>query len=68
MAYVDDVMERVVRTTPSEPEFHQAVKEVLESLRPIIALKEDEYRKLAILERLVGAGASDQVPCSVGRR
>ncbi len=53
MAYVDDVMERVVRTTPSEPEFHQAVKEVLESLRPIIALKEDEYRKLAILERLV---------------
>lgn len=53
MAYVDDVMERVVRTTPGEPEFHQAVKEVLESLRPIIALKEDEYRKLAILERLV---------------
>ena len=53
MAYVDDVMERVVRTTPGEPEFHQAVKEVLESLRPIIALKEDEYRKMAILERLV---------------
>ena len=53
MAYVDDVMERVVRTTPGEPEFHQAVKEVMESLRPIIALKEDEYRKQAILERLV---------------
>jgi glutamate dehydrogenase (NADP+) len=53
MAYIDDVMERVVRTTPGEPEFHQAVKEVLESLRPIIALKEEEYRKQAILERLV---------------
>ncbi len=68
MAYVDDVMERVVRTTPSEPEFHQAVKEVLESLRPIIALKEDEYRKTGDSGETGRAGASDQVSRSVDRR
>ena len=53
MAYVDDVIQRVLRTTPGEPEFHQAVKEVLNSLRRVIGLKEEKYRKQAILERLV---------------
>ena len=53
MSYVDQVIERVVRTTPGEPEFHQAVKEVLDTLRPIIALKEEKYKRQAILERLV---------------
>ena len=32
MGYVDDVIEMVVRKNPSEPEFHQAVREVLQSL------------------------------------
>ena len=31
MSYVDEVIERVVAKNPAEPEFHQAVKEVLES-------------------------------------
>ena len=52
MSYVDEVIERVQVQTPGEPEFHQAVKEVLNSLRPIIALQEEKYKKLAILERL----------------
>ena len=33
MSYVDEVLEKVVAKNPAEPEFHQAVKEVLESLR-----------------------------------
>ena len=31
MSYVDEVIELVVKKNPDEPEFHQAVKEVLES-------------------------------------
>ena len=31
MSYVDEVLEKVVAKNPAEPEFHQAVKEVLES-------------------------------------
>ncbi|MCR5083732.1 MAG: NADP-specific glutamate dehydrogenase [Parasporobacterium sp.] len=52
MSYVDEVIERVVRENPSQPEFHQAVKEVLESLRVVIEANEEMYRKEAILERL----------------
>ncbi len=52
MSYVDEVIERVVAKNPAEPEFHQAVKEVLESLRPVIEANEDKYRKEALLERL----------------
>ena len=53
MSYVDEVIELVVKKNPSEPEFHQAVKEVLESLRPVIEANEELYRREAILERLV---------------
>ena len=52
MSYVDEVYERVVRENPSQPEFHQAVREVLDSLRPVIERHEDKYRKEALLERL----------------
>lgn len=52
MSYVDDVYSRVVEQNPSLPEFHQAVKEVLESLRPVIESDEEKYRKEALLERL----------------
>ena len=52
MSYVDDVYSRVVEQNPSQPEFHQAVKEVLESLRPVIESDEEKYRKDALLERL----------------
>ena len=53
MSYVDEVIERVVQENPAEPEFHQAVKEVLESLRPVVEENEEKYRRDAILERLV---------------
>lgn len=53
MAYVDEVIELVVKKNPGEPEFHQAVKEVLESLRPIVDAHEEVYRREALLERLV---------------
>ena len=53
MSYVDEVIESVVAKNPAEPEFHQAVKEVLESLRPVIEANEEKYRKVALLERMV---------------
>ena len=53
MSYVDEVIESVVAKNPGEPEFHQAVKEVLESLRPVVEAHEEQYRREAILERLV---------------
>ena len=52
MSYVDEVLERVIAKNPAEPEFHQAVKEVLNSLRPIIEANEEKYRKEALLERI----------------
>lgn len=53
MSYVDEVIELVVKKNPAEPEFHQAVKEVLNSLRVVIEANEEKYRKEALLERLV---------------
>ena len=53
MSYVDEVLELVVAKNPAQPEFHQAAKEVLESLRVVIEANEEEYRKDALLERLV---------------
>ncbi len=53
MSYVDEVFDLVVAKNPAQPEFHQAVKEVLESLRVVIEANEDVYRKDALLERLV---------------
>ena len=52
MSYVDEVYELVVSKNPAQPEFHQAVKEVLESLRVVIEADDDAYRKEALLERL----------------
>ena len=53
MSYVDEVIELVVKQNPSEPEFHQAVKEVLESLRPVVDANEEKFRREALLERIV---------------
>ena len=53
MSYVDSILERVKKQNPHEPEFNQAVYEVLESLRPVIERNEAAYRRNAILERLV---------------
>ena len=45
-------MEGLVRRNPAEPEFHQAVREVAESVIPFIRKHEPEYERLKILERL----------------
>ena len=53
MSYTEEIYERVVAQNPGEPEFHQAVKEVLDSLKVAIDRNEEKYRNYAILERLV---------------
>ena len=52
MSYIDEVLQSVMDKNPGEPEFHQAVKEVLDSLRPVIEANEEAYRKNALLERM----------------
>ena len=53
MSYVEEILEKVVAANPNEPEFHQAVKEVLESLKLVVDANEELYRTNGILERLV---------------
>ena len=53
MSYVDEIIRSVVENNPAEPEFHQAVREVLDSLRPVVEENERIYRREALLERLV---------------
>ena len=53
MSYVDEVIAMVVEKNPAQPEFHQAVKEVLESLRIVVEANEEAYRRDALLERMV---------------
>jgi glutamate dehydrogenase (NADP+) len=51
-AYVADVIEATMMKNLAEPEFHQAVSEVLESLAPVFD-RRPEYREARILERMV---------------
>ena len=53
MSYVEEIYNNTVKKNPGETEFHQAVKEVLDSLKPVIEANEKEYRGAALLERLV---------------
>jgi len=50
--YIEGVLNSVRGKNPAEPEFHQAVQEVFESLRLVLA-KHPEYRSARILERIV---------------
>ena len=50
--YLKDLMARVEARNPNEPEFHQTVREVLESLEPVIEAR-PEYVKAGVLERIV---------------
>ena len=52
MGYVDEVLEKVSKKNEGQPEFLQAVTEVLESLRPVVEANEELYRKEAVLERI----------------
>ncbi|MBQ3133971.1 MAG: NADP-specific glutamate dehydrogenase [Clostridia bacterium] len=53
MSYCQEVLELVKSRHADQPEFVQAVTEVLESLEPAIAANETLYRRKALLERLV---------------
>ncbi len=53
MSYVDEVLAKVKEKNASEPEFLQAVEEVLESLKPVIEANEEKFRRDALLERIV---------------
>ena len=50
--YIDDVMNLVKAKNPAEPEFHQAVQEVLDSLR-LVLKRHPEYQSARLLERIV---------------
>ncbi len=50
--YLNELVERVIKRNPNEPEFHQTVKEVLESIEPVIE-KRPDYITSGVLERMV---------------
>ncbi|MCE5187102.1 MAG: NADP-specific glutamate dehydrogenase [Planctomycetaceae bacterium] len=50
--YVESVMEQVVARNPGEKEFHQAVREVAESVQAVID-KNPQLARMKVLERLV---------------
>ncbi len=52
MKILSSVMEQVIKRNPNEPEFHQAVREVLESLEPV-AQRHPEWVKAGIFDRIV---------------
>ncbi len=52
MSYIQQVMDQTIKRNPFETEFHQAVKEVLESLEPVIQQR-PQYVKAGILDRIV---------------
>lgn len=52
MKILANVMEQVIKRNPNEPEFHQAVKEVLESLEPV-AERHPEWVAAGIFDRIV---------------
>jgi glutamate dehydrogenase (NADP+) len=51
MSYISEAMALLVKRDPSEPEFHQAVQEVLESLEPVVQ-RHPKYRRHRIVERI----------------
>ena len=50
--YLNELMERVVKRNANEPEFHQTVKEVLESIEPVVEAR-PEFITSGVLERMV---------------
>ena len=52
MSYVDNVIDSVVKKNPNEPEFIQAVTEVLNSLRLVVD-NDEKYQNASLLERIV---------------
>ena len=53
MSYASEVLKNVEAKYADQPEFVQAVREVLESLAVVVDKNEELYRREAILERMV---------------
>lgn len=51
--YLREVMGQTRQNHPNEPEFLQAMEEVLDSIAPVVERHEEEYKRIALLERLV---------------
>ena len=66
MSYIDEVYQRVVEQNPSQPEFHQAVKEVLMTLKPAIDAQRGTLPQGSAAGKTGGAGSSDHVPGTLG--
>ena len=52
MQYLNDLLERVIKRNPNEPEFHQTVEEVLASIEPVLEARPD-YIESGVVERMV---------------
>lgn len=52
MSYVDEVINKITKENPGEPEFHQTLNEVYKSIEVAVEENEEQYRKDAVLERL----------------
>ncbi len=52
LQYLNELMETVVKRNPGEPEFHQTVKEVLESIEPVLE-QSPEYIERGVIARMV---------------
>lgn len=52
MSYTKKVLEKAIKSNPNEPEFHQAMSEVLTTLQPFVDAN-PQYEKAGVLERLV---------------
>ena len=50
--YLNELMEKVIKRNAGEPEFHQTVKEVLESIEPVLE-QSPEYIESGVIERMV---------------
>ncbi|MBQ8743075.1 MAG: NADP-specific glutamate dehydrogenase [Clostridia bacterium] len=50
--YLNELMARVEKRNPNEPEFHQTVREVLESIEPVLE-QSPEYIESGVIERMV---------------
>lgn len=51
--YLEEVIEKTKTKNSTEPEFIQAMEEVLSTIEPVVAKHEEEYKRLGLLERLV---------------
>ncbi|MBM9513721.1 NADP-specific glutamate dehydrogenase [Desulfogranum marinum] len=49
---MDSILAKIIQRDPEQKEFHQAVQEVMETVRPVLE-RNPEFRKQAILERIV---------------